>query len=611
MTKKFVLEVIESIKKRKLVIFCGSGISYDSGIPTVKHIIPPILKKMGLEKKERDKIWNSALPFEAFMQILSENSKPGYFFALLEIFKEYNPNANHIFFAKLASVGLLKVICTTNFDTLIEKAFEDEKLEKGIHYDVFHKEEDFKKINWDDKKIKIIKIHGCIRDKENMVVIMKRVAAQEYSEPRHAIIDQIFANGTHSDVLILGYSCSDAFDLTLQIENVGRGKKQKNILFLKNSTPVSKYFGRIEHVSVQKKKNPFTDFKSGQRLHYKTDKIIKQVWQIIFPNKEFKDIKHIDKESGEQKIGEWIGNFTELIKNNILATVLYEVSEFQNAIRYWEKALKAAITAKDFKNQGMILGNLGLVYRNLGQYKESIKYHKQALDITTKTGDTQKKGSNLGNLGNVYFQIEEYEKAIDHYEQALDIATKIDDNKNKENWFGGIGLIYKNLGKHQEAIKYHKQALRIAKKIGDVKGQGIRLGNIGVVYKNLGQYQKAIKYYKQALDIAIKIGDFRGQEYRFGNIGVVYNNLGQYQEAIKYGKQALEIAEQTGDIRGKGNWLGNLGDAYKNLGWYKMAIDCYKQTLAIFIPMLGKNHSYVKMAEKSMKTAKDALLYRS
>ena len=256
MPEKFILKITESIKKGKLAIFCGAGISYDSGIPTVDKIIPPILDKLGMDKEEKDKVWNSSLPFEAFMQILSENSETEDFFELLEIFKKGIPNTNHIFFAKLAKAGLLKTICTTNFDTLIEQAFEKEKLKKNIDYQVFSKEEDFGKIDWNDK-IKIIKIHGCITDKENMVVVMKRVAAQEYSEQRQTIINQIFSIGKHEDVLIFGYSCSDVFDLTLQIENVGTGKEQKSVLFLEHSFPEKEEFRKTEHVSVQENKNPF------------------------------------------------------------------------------------------------------------------------------------------------------------------------------------------------------------------------------------------------------------------------------------------------------------------------------------------------------------------
>jgi NAD-dependent SIR2 family protein deacetylase len=60
----------------------------------------------------------------------------------LDVFDLGKPNTNHVLLAKLARAKYLKTICTTNFDQLIEKALQSERLVKGKDFQVFYKEDD-------------------------------------------------------------------------------------------------------------------------------------------------------------------------------------------------------------------------------------------------------------------------------------------------------------------------------------------------------------------------------------------------------------------------------------------------------------------------------------
>ncbi|MBL4676065.1 MAG: SIR2 family protein [Mucilaginibacter sp.] len=60
---------------------------------------------------------------------------------------------------------MLKIIYTTNFDVLIEKALESEGLSAGSDFKVYSSETDFALIRWDDAVINIVKIHGVQQKK--------------------------------------------------------------------------------------------------------------------------------------------------------------------------------------------------------------------------------------------------------------------------------------------------------------------------------------------------------------------------------------------------------------------------------------------------------------
>ena len=205
---------ILGFKEKELAVFCGAGISFNSGMPLVNDLKQYILEKLNANDEDIKEIIDSNLPFEGFMEIFSENfgiSK------ILDIFKDGEPNTNHLLIAKLAKRGYLKTIFTTNFDLLIEKALEKEGLERGKDFNTYCNEEQFSEANYDNlDKICIFKIHGSVDHENSIRTTLKMVARKTLSNKRMNAIRYLFSTGNHEKVLIFGYSCSDEFDITPQ-----------------------------------------------------------------------------------------------------------------------------------------------------------------------------------------------------------------------------------------------------------------------------------------------------------------------------------------------------------------------------------------------------------
>ena len=91
--ENLIREISESIREKELAVFCGAGISRNSGLPLANELKRAILEKLPLNAADRDEIMASALPFEAFIETLSENTDIS---RLLDIFEQCSPNANHI-----------------------------------------------------------------------------------------------------------------------------------------------------------------------------------------------------------------------------------------------------------------------------------------------------------------------------------------------------------------------------------------------------------------------------------------------------------------------------------------------------------------------------------
>lgn len=294
-----------------------------------------------------------------------------------------------------------------------------------------------------------------------------------------------------------------------------------------------------------------------------------EIYEKLLPKDHFKDEPIIGNKQVHEAL---LGN---------LGLVYSDLGDTRKAIEYYEQALKISREIGDRRGEGVDLGNLGNAYHRLGETRKSIEYYEQALKIARETEDRGGESTNLGNLGNAYSDMGETRIAIEYYKQALEIAREMKDRREEERRLGSLGLAYSDLGEQRKAIEYHKQALKISREIGDRQGECADLGNIGLAYSDMGEPKRAIKYYERSLKISREIEYKQWEGTALGNLGLAYNDLGETRKAIEYTEQALKIARDVEDRRGEGIALGILGLAYSRLRELRKAIEYYGQTLKI------------------------------
>lgn len=600
---KTIDDIIKTINSGETSVFCGAGISRDSGLPVVNQLIPHILHKLEMPKEHIKLILdddnNPKIPFEAFMECIKESCDPDLIF---DIYGQGEPNTNHILLAKLIKAGKLKTIVTTNFDKLIEKALSMEPypMFEGKDYDLLYKEEDFEHINWNNQRPRIIKIHGSIDNKELMAITLKQVASQELSRARFAVIKNVFSAGPHKNVLILGYSSSDVFDLSPQIKAIN--DNYKLVYYVQHSSNPN-----VENINEQKDKNPFKNYVNSKRIYYNTGNLIKEIWEgtniIPEPYAQYRS-----ETNWKENINKWFSKssieYSKAIKCAIPASVFLKIGISKMAFLYYKKALKIARDIGDKINEGIWLGNIGVVYRVKGDYEKAIECYENALRIAKENEDMKAKEKWLGNLGILYYCTNDYSKAIMYNKQALKIAKNIGDKKDEASWLGSQGNAYASLGKYKKAIEYNEKALKIAWTIGDKKSEMLRFGSLSNAYSFLSDNKKAIKYLKQALKIAGEIGDKKNEGLLLGNLGTTYYNSGDYKKSIKYYLQAFQAAQYAGDKPNEGLWLNNLGIAHKAIRDNNSAINYYEKALKLLIPVLGSHNAQIRQIKYNLKAIK-------
>jgi tetratricopeptide (TPR) repeat protein/NAD-dependent SIR2 family protein deacetylase len=481
-------DLVELIRHGKTVIFCGAGISYNSGLPLAGPFMTAVLDTLNANQDEIDSISRVSIPFESFVGILQENSSID---ALLDIYEVGQPNPNHTLIANLMVSGNLNTVVTTNFDKLIERALTLQGWVAGADYDIYYRDEDFSGIEWESTRPKLIKIHGSIHDRTDIAITMQLVAGKRHAESRKTVIDKVFGSGKHKRVLVLGYSSSDSFDLVPYIETIDEGHREVVVVAHDNSLTDTI---QIEDIRQQKDKNPFAKFRGSYRLRCSTDALVQKIW-----NATLKVPYKIEPVAGEdawmKAIADWSSSLpSEAAEHLIIGRIMLDINNRSAAVERLQQAIEIARTVEDTDKESFALSLLGTITKSVHRLKE-------ALAIAVQTGDKSREADCLCSLSSVLFSKGRADEAIACCHAGLDAAICASDRLREARLLGNLGSIYGSRNEFDKAIGYFTEACRIAREVGDKAAEGAALYNTGLVYKIKRQIEKAMDYYEQAYSV--------------------------------------------------------------------------------------------------------------
>lgn len=590
--QKSITEISEQIKLQECAIFCGAGISLNSGLPVVSQFLNYVLESINVEKANIEKILNSNLPFESFIQTIKEESGIDH---ILDIFSKGEPNTNHLFIAQLVKQGNLKTIFTTNFDTLIETAFKNKGLVENIDFKVYKSEKDFKNIKWNDSVVKIIKIHGCISDKKEMAITLELVAKQILVENKNNAVASFFSKKINPKIIVLGYSCSDVFDISPLIESIDKDKSK--IYFIEHSQ--SELDFNQEEISEKNIKNPFKQF-VGYRITISTDLLIKDLWKSLISINYENKTSNID---WKVNIDKWLAEACEYsigIKNQISGRILYDIGQYKTAIKIWENGL---IIAQKENNQIFfysLIGNIGMAQNSLGNYKKAISCLEESVNACRENGNSQGEVSQFQALGNIYRNLRQFDKSLNAFQNAVKIAEKFEP-ESLCSALGNLATVYNQTGDYDEAIKVLNKGIVIANSVGEKQSEGSMFASFGIAYFQKGDFDKAFKYTTESIEITRLIGDKNGECLSLHNLSNYCLQFEKYDDAIKYSTISLNIAKEIGIKPNIASAYYNIGTSNFFKGEIELAIINIKKSINLYTNIFGKEHQHTLSAIKALE----------
>jgi tetratricopeptide (TPR) repeat protein len=512
---------------------------------------------------------------------------------ILDIFRNGKPNTNHVLIARLAKYGYLKTIVTTNFDLLIERALIVEGLKKSNDFQVFFKEEQFANLDAIDKngKITILKIHGSIEDLNSIRTTLKSVANKTLSDQRKNLVHYVFSGGNHETIFIMGYSCSDEFDINEQVRYLK--DENKLIVLVDHSTSIE----GIEDIREMDPRSPFSALK-GQRIRYPTEIVVKCIWEY-FGNT-------IGEYSPSRSQIDWmkfVDAWTISLKNRgrhlsyqIAAELTSEILGSKSSIQLFMRSVKLAREAKCLAGECSALAGLAISWQRVGDFQRTITYFNKALAIAERTNDTANEAKCFRGLGNAYYRKGNLRKADLYYIRALKVSKDAKDLYGESVCSSFLGYLNNLLGNVAEALRYNKRSLQLIKKVGAKKMEARIFLGLGISYYYSGNFRKADHYYSAALEISKLLCDKALIASCYTGLGSIYMDSGYHEKAWQLSKEALEISKELGDKAQESDSYINLGSYYRGTGDARRAINFCRKALKIQQDIdytIGKLGSYI------------------
>ena len=451
---KVEFNIIDFIKSGKLAVFCGAGISCNSGVPLVNSFLEEIFTALGLPPEQRKKLKATGQPFESIMETLKQHTNID---PLLEVFDNKTPNSSHHFLTQLQEKYGNGVIVTTNFDTLLELTY---KQPQNLKKTVTGKD----KFAADILLHQLVKIHGCIDVAESIGIILSHIASKNLLIEKEKIIDYTFSSGPHEAVLILGYSCSDVFDIIPLIEALGDRPTKPVYLINHIAQPDIMY----EPLNRQQSNNPFHMFE-GVRISADTDTYITHLSSALEIELPLLICNHTG--SWKRNIQVWFQQVQNQGRSCEIAGQLFKnATDYETAKQFYHRAIAIYSENNLEINYYLALSNYGYVLLKLNQPNEALKC-LHACELFFEEGAAFRHSYNvvINNIGSCYQSIAKYEEAEKYYRLSLQIAIDCRDSVQVGNRLANLGNLFLLKGEFEAANEYFQKALSIAETLGDKK----------------------------------------------------------------------------------------------------------------------------------------------
>ncbi len=456
----------KAIKKEKLIFLIGAGISFESPANLTTWPQLSSLKMLTTLDSNEEQLIKDKLRPEIYFQLLYNIiGKRGIFPLEIVNPEEINskerlayPNIIHKFLAKILKKG--HIVLTTNFDNLIEIAYQElfnEKELKVIIYD-----EQFQTLLNKKNSLKsgvLIKIHGSFVDPsgnnthDSIVAILQQLQ-KEIPYFKRKVLQKLI---TQYNFVVLGYSGRDDFDLfsfllkppdnrkiwwISHIEAIedkweilykNELKRENNrIALIPIAERLSKDWEKLNSNSI------VMAYSYGRMIRAKTAEFIKLLKKYEESHKE-QDLSLKIEEKTQELLKKWSNSINSAEKNYILSSIfeLVEKEYLDQAQSFHDKALESHINlikAKNLFNKGKIyykkmgrqnyenseieLFNALKIFEDLQSISDQADLYLQLLLLRNRFGSANE-GISYGEKAlNLYLKIDD----IEHLSKIVDIS---------------------------------------------------------------------------------------------------------------------------------------------------------------------------------------------
>ncbi|OJJ23785.1 hypothetical protein BKI52_05390 [marine bacterium AO1-C] len=286
---------------------------------------------------------------------------------------------------------------------------------------------------------------------------------------------------------------------------------------------------------------------------------------------------------------------TSISNDSIRADVLSELtwklrdSDLQRALNYGVQSIKL-ITRLQLKYINAKTSNyIGIIYRNLGDYNNAIFYYYRALKAAEESKQTLQIAYAYNNIGEIYKYQGKLKEAEDNTRKALQLFVNLEDKGGEAYGYLRLGEILQLQKQYTEAFNAYSQAVKIRLKIPEQPRIDVVYNRLGALFIEQKQYKSALEYLGKALETNLR-HKVKGTGIHAieANIARVYISQNKPDKAIDLAQKTLAKASK---IPSKPLMLSSLKLLHEAYALKKEHIKAYEYQL-----------DYVKMNQEFLST---------
>jgi tetratricopeptide (TPR) repeat protein len=576
-SSQLAARVAIDIRDGAMCVWCGAGISVPSGLPTANLLLRVLLDTLGVRPSELERLMTSHLPFELILQTVATVVNVR---RLIRPFTLGEPSATHNLLAALMVRRLLPTVCTTNFDLLLEKALARLNWQPGRDYDRFTTPSEFPSINWTSARPRLIKLHGSVDEPEHLATTLRTVALRQVRPEQGQLLRKIFATGPHQSVLLLGYSGSDAFDITPQVRAIGHGYKRLIVVDHSRNARL-----RIRDHRPAPDGDLFAFVRDLTLACGDTMSLVEELWSRLLNHRAPVGPRPA---TWERRFRVSLSRVSAANRQRILGRLSEYSGDLVAARAHFDTAVKARVGTKMLK--GQLLNDLTRISNARGDYPEALSFGAASLAIADELALANDRAAAIGNLANTHRHLGDFRQALALHAAEYYAARKAGNRVIEGNSLANRGLVYRNLGDYAKAARYHERALALAIKLGNKHSEARQLGNLLVSYRYLQRYELAAQCGEKALRLARELGDPVIEGIAQGDVANLCRVRGDTAGAYRLHIAALRLARRTGNARELWNQHNNLADVLLELGeshralWYARRATAIARDRHLIVP---------------------------
>lgn len=179
-----------------------------------------------------------------------------------------------------------------------------------------------------------------------------------------------------------------------------------------------------------------------------------------------------------------------------------------------------------------------------GAYPEALDSFQKSYLLYKELNDSTSQGMLLSNIGLIFKNLKQYSMALANYRKAYDIFLATNDSTSMSRLFNNLGVIYKNLESYDSARYYYLLSLKGKQQKDDKKGIASTLTNLGIVSSLENDNHAAENYFKESIEIEEELGNTEGVVRNLNNLAKIYFESKQPEEAYQVAYQAYGLAKE-------------------------------------------------------------------